>query len=262
MRFIVYTVFLSGWMFMWWWTYVYHIKDCGVNTGHSLVIVQDAEDKFQYPISFKWSDPTPVLATRFDTWRDSIVRSLDDDQILLITGLAYRDETGNSMTLGERRATAIAQLLEQDIPENRILKFSDIAPLTADVKNRNFPAYRLRTFTRNQYVQERVTCTLIYWPADTITQSGYQTILKYAQRLSVLLAGNDDILHVQLLAGNLDQSAERASSRTDLLQELLALAGIPPERISLDNNAEAIGVECMPRTDETELKDWILLMLK
>ena len=265
MRFIVYFVFLAGWIGLWWWTYVYHIKACGDDSGSVPGVKVEYAQNTLIPLSFKWSDPTPILSDHFAQWRDSVIGALGKDQILEITGISYRDETPveTISDLGTQRAKAIKHVFGAKLPDARMLERADIGEITADIKNKNFLGYRLRALTQNEDILEMGDCTLIYFPFDSNTLVWNTSIDDYITDLHAHLTDTRESVKLLTLADlqNPENSDHHlALWRMHALKDMLISVGIPPDKVRIGESGEEVPPECIPEGMKTKVKDWIALI--
>lgn len=247
---------------MWWWTYVYHIKNC--NTQEGISVETQLEPSAALPLSFRWSDPAPILSDQFDQWRDSIIGLIGADEFLEVTGLAFRDETSRdngAEQLSEQRAQAIVRLFMPHVSSSRILQRSQIGTVTQDIKNKSFSAYRLNVRIRNDFIIEMGECTLIYFPFDSTSRSANPVILKYLGELSNRSASFDESFRLLTLV---EQGAtpspdfQIAMHRMAILRELMLQSGIPAERAVL-SSGNRIPEACRIEDSEMPLNMWIVL---
>jgi hypothetical protein len=184
MRFIVFFVILGSWSFMWWWTYVFHVKDCtsmvrGVDGKH--LSMTDVK----YPVGFIWGEGSPVVTNDFSEWIDSISGTLREDEILSITGLAYRDEvTGLDVEyLARARGRAIARLFDEKMPRERLTFDGRIGEITSDIRAKVFEGFELQKLTRNAEIHESETCTVMHYPYDSLSLVRSREVERFFEEL-------------------------------------------------------------------------------
>ena len=168
MRFVFFWVLFGGWAFMWWWTYVYHVKACGLKPAAISLEEMELVNSARLPVSFRWSEDTPVISEHFGPWLDSLRKTIRPDELLLIIGIAYRDETdGDVLDLAARRAEVLMELLAEKLPVEKMQDRAEIGILRADLRAALFPGFRLDALMRNQYLYETPDQVILYFPFDS-----------------------------------------------------------------------------------------------
>lgn len=78
-------------------------------------------EKTGFPLAFRWGSELPFKGDEFYSFRDSVMTSLNDSEIVEITGYFNPDEPNNTVEtdLGLARAREIRKLFP-DIPDDRI----------------------------------------------------------------------------------------------------------------------------------------------
>jgi hypothetical protein len=192
-------------------------------------------DAASYPVSFRWADATPILSPGFDRWRDSIASVLEPGQILRLTGLWFRDETpqqGDELAL--LRATAISELFNGTLPGDRIALASDVGRLSADIKRREFPAYKMEVVFWNDFIRESKDFTLIKFPFDSTDKAWDKSIYAYTFYLKDRLRHNDECVDVYPFGGvngRQEVSEVLMKWRLEALRKTLINSGLAPFRV-------------------------------
>ena len=248
---------------MWWWTYVYHIKACDrINISvmdHETELVPDATE----PLSFKWSDSIPVISAQFEDWRDSLISGLQQDQILHITGIAFRDESDEDPSLlAYGRARAIEQLFAVRMPAENIHRDAQVGTLNADLRKKHLVAFRLRPLIRNTAIWEMPGCTMLHFPYDSTTQSIDGRIDHYLQHLVNTIDTSVTWIKLRTIVDDQRESARGTvmSWRMQALRERMIIQGIPEKRVLINTRDTGVPVECVPDGFEDETQDWIALI--
>lgn len=248
---------------MWWWTYVYHIKGCGSEERKELGL--QLESSASLPLSFKWSDPTPVISDDFARWRDSIINSLASDQILEVIGIAYRDEVlppKNVADLSTQRAQRIAQLFTPNLAVGRIQERNTVGEITADIKDRNFPAYRLHAYIQNDNIREMTACTLVHVADDSMTMARNEVITTYLAKLRDHLSLTGESIGLLTLVeqeATQETNHQLALKRRTLLRDMMIAAGIPTEKVLLRTDSQSSS-SCLQKDTDGELNAWIAVI--
>lgn len=232
MRFVVFGVLCGIWVVFWWWTYVYHIKGCGIGVASDITSAMHSDGNA--PLTFRWSDAEPIPGFGFVLWRDSVIASLGSEDVLYITGLAYRDEETpfSREELGLLRARKIAGLL-QGLEWHRILVGSGTGEITSDIRHKRFAGFRLRTLRRSPYVYEMPDRALIALPNDTIDHPSPEIdsfLFLFAQRAHTF-GRHIDIIDI----GTVSDSLVSNQRMQHIILRLVG-AGFPEERIALIDN--------------------------
>ena len=75
-----------------------------------------SDDEFRGPLTFNWSDETPITGDGFEDYKSSIFRNLSDNNVLEITGQYFEDEEipeGHD-NMGIARAEAIKEIMQSE----------------------------------------------------------------------------------------------------------------------------------------------------
>jgi hypothetical protein len=249
---------------MWWWIYIYHIRDCNHTFSNEGDLQARYDPRGLLPLTFAWSDPTPLLSPKFDAWRDSIVGSLKSDQLLHVTALVYRDESpgGDITELSARRARAISRLFEHRLEQERIVADAELGQITADIRNKTFPAYRLGILTQNDNFYETGLCTLVRFPYDSAHQVQASAIDPYIRSIVDLNASKSTILELQTFEKQLNRKTEDMQGsklRLQALRQTFISYGIPAERIILAAGEDRVPYHCLPQQWDVAFSDWIVI---
>lgn len=227
---------------MWWWTYVFHIKACGTWPGGQTGRVHHLTGVERPALSFYWSDGIPVISDGLDSWRDSIANRMGNEDILVVRGVAYRDETygEGTLELARRRSDVVRDILAQRIVPDRIRTEAIIGALAADIKDHLFPGYRMEIFTRNAHVREGEDHTVIHFPYDSL-QFVPEELSAYFQTLSSeVRPGSAVRLQPCPSEGPGDSTVlEGINHRLSLLKEMLISEGLGEGQVRTDSTGHA-----------------------
>jgi len=244
MRFVIYGIFLTLWMGMWWWTYTCHIKAtcCTSNPARSEEEIATI-DGDQRPILFNWGEVVPVTSSGFVFYRDSIIALLDDDQILQITGRYDMDEVAppGHRDMGMARAAEVMALMAPQLDTSRFRLKSELFDEKIEQRDLPFTAVDIRLLTFNQSVQEIDDRVLIYFPFNSTSMVSNPEIDAYLDKLVNYLNAHDDkvifIGHSDAF-GPSDSNYELGLWRATAMRNLLINKGIDPARIEVKSKGE------------------------
>jgi hypothetical protein len=117
MRFLIYGIFLAGWLTMWIWIYTCHIKKaCCPGRFAQEMPAQMQEPEMNLPIAFVQMRTEPVTGAGFAFFRDSLIARLDSGKVLEITGLFTESE---DQSIGADRAVAVLDILASQLDDHR-----------------------------------------------------------------------------------------------------------------------------------------------
>jgi hypothetical protein len=262
MRFIVFFVLLGSWSVMWWWTYAFHIKDCSSLVrgfdGRQLSIA-DAT----YPVGFIWGEGSPVVANEFSEWIDSVASSVREDEILSITGLAYRDEvTGLDVEhLARIRGRAIARLFDEKLPRAQLTFDGRIGVIGSDIKMKVFEGFELHKLTRNATIYESETCTLIHYPYDSLSRDRTEAMDRFLGDLGTdlrLTKGTVDISPAFPESAEKETEKQLMNWRLNDLRSRVLVESDSTARVYLHDTVESQIESCMPEGRNVD-QSWFVL---
>ena len=244
---------------MWWWTYVFHLKDCGISAHgiESGVLPHDSH----YPMGFQWGDAAPLLGEAFIPWRDSVLAALEDDQTLLVTGVAYRDEVSSLdvLHLARARARAISRLFEEELSRHQLQLNARVGVVQSDIKRKVFQGFQLRTLTQNQAVRQTEACTLIFVPADSTVQGYAPEVEHFLTNLVAELHGTAFLTLCTSATVPVTDTVriQQEKFRLDRVKKSLISYGYPDDRILIRPEGSP-GDDCASDPVQ-EVQNWIML---
>lgn len=243
MRFVIYSVFAVLWIVMWWWTYTCHIKrDCCAPGGADSAVVAQLDEGDRRSLLFRWSDPNPVQPERFATMKDSLIRELDDDEILEITGFAFRDETNPAVSdLGEARAERVRDLMLPGVDSSQIRVRSAFANLTGDARNQLFESVQFNFIENPDYVRDIEPEYTLYFPNNSTEMVTDSAAVAYLNRLVGRMQKTGETVSV---TGHTDDRGPNTENyylglwRAESVRDHLVEMGVPDERIIVESKGE------------------------
>ncbi|MEK7256644.1 MAG: OmpA family protein [Bacteroidota bacterium] len=225
------------------------------------------------PITFKWSDPTPILCDKnFEAYRDSILKALPEGKLLEITGLYSEGEAAPQgfANMGLARGEAVKALLAKFLPPERIVVSSEQVPKPADAETKNFAAIRFgqRDAAPPPSTVECVTGAgglTILFPYGKAQREVDNQIEKCLGDLVAHLKKTDD--QVQITghtdsAGSTEYNQELGMRRAEHLQGILVKQGIAKSRIGIDSKGETQPVASNDTEEGSRLNRRAVLVLK
>lgn len=244
MRFVIYGIFLTLWMGMWWWTYTCHIKaTCcpeGIERHPTDSRTSDLDTR---PLLFMWAEEEPVIGSEFVFFRDSILALLVDDQILQITGSHYAEEEDayGSNNLGMARARQVLAVMAPQLDSSRFQLKSELNDAEIVQRDNAFTAIRFRLVTFNPSIQEIDDRVLIYFPFNSTNMVDNPEINRYMNTLVAHLNLHDDTVlftgHSDAF-GPSDSNYELGLWRASAMRDVLIEKGIDPARIRVESKGE------------------------
>lgn len=124
-----------------------------------------ADSAKECPICFSWSDPNPQLCENWESYRDSIVNSLNAGQFLVIH-TEFNPAESNDAELGRNRAVSIKALFNGLLDEDRIqiqISTDDVAEYD-NCKSKSW----INVFTESQFIKENQNGATLYLDGKSI----------------------------------------------------------------------------------------------
>ena len=205
--------------------------------------IVEIENRDERPLLFRWSDPKPIANQRFNAFRDSLLATLDANEILEITGIYYRDEENpvGARNLGEVRAEAIRDAFANYLPAERMATRSEFGQVTGDLRNKFFEGARFRTRMNTDFIKEVEDHVLIYFPFNSTKRLTNAQIDHYMTEVAerVLKTGE----HVQLTGFTDDLGTNESNYylglwRAEAMRDILIGKGVEPSRVQAKSMGE------------------------
>lgn len=215
---------------MWWWTYTCHIKGtCCDDHSSFRVSVVSGEQFGDIPLGFRWSEAEMLHGPGLEAWIEALTAALNDEEELLITGQFFRDEGSIAgwSNLGLARAEAVADILSKYLPLSRLHTASEIVELTGDFKEGIFTGFQITKFSHHTIIEEYDDKIFIRFPSGAPDQRHVSEIQPSIEHLRDRVAQGGAAIRISGSKAILEQYAEA-------LMEMLAVAGVPAEGITLE----------------------------
>ena len=242
----------------WWWYVCPHKKVCPFgthNVGKPVTNLSSPASKPEIkpavstppvrigPLAFNWSSDEPVTDQDFDIYRDSIMRTLSDHDVLEVLGGYFEGEQNNTTfsNLGLARANRVRSLFG-DLPDERFdLKSAMFEREAGSEKQRPFLASHFRRIINNESVREVEGRMVINFPHASDEMLSNAKLNAYLDDLVMRLKSTNEKV---LLVGHTDSSAGSARNmslgllRANAIKNLLTGKGLSAERITTQSKGE------------------------
>ncbi len=200
------------------------------------------------PIRFDCSDDKPGTEARWTRFRDSLVSSLKDNEILQIKGFNYDAESNSTSekTLGLARALSVKKLFSLNDDRIRILDGKAGDDCRKEEMNRLIAFSALRNTASVKEIDDR---TLIYFPTNSTNKLADNEVESYLDEVAVRVKRTGETVH---LSGHTDNEGDPSSNlvlgqrRADVIKNYLLSKGVPDAKIVTSTKGETV-----PRADNT-----------
>ncbi len=203
------------------------------------------------PLTYNWSDGTPILGSRFNAYRDSIVSNVKENQILEITGLYSRDEENPTdfENLGLARADMARQKMNVNPDEVR-LNSRLVASSQLDRDNA-FESVRFKALVDSKNVKEETvvdennnvqTRTTIYFPFNSTNKLNDSEVESYLDQVAkrVVASGEKVSLvgHTDNVGGD-GPNMRLGTARANVIKNYLVRKGVNPSKVLVSSKGES-----------------------
>lgn len=204
--------------------------------------IGDAE-KPAFPLGFRWGNELPFKGDEFDDFRDSLIASLNDDDILEITGYYSPDEpnvTGEE-NLGLARAKEIRKLFP-GIPDDKIRLLSVLADEKPEEGNDYFVSAGLKNAMDTEHVKEIASTAIIYFPFGSDNILNATEIDKFLGEVAEKVKASDEKI---LITGHTDDIGSDQINitvglrRAEVVRNQLLNQGVPATQINTESKGKA-----------------------
>jgi OmpA-OmpF porin, OOP family len=238
----------------WWWYVCPHKKVCPFGTYRSIETAPSHSSDAKKPEStapvvnlgpllFNWSSEEPVTNEKFAAYRDSILRELQNSDVLEILGGYFGEEQNPTIfpDLGLARATKIRSMFP-DLPDSRFeLKSAQFERDAGSEKERPFLASLFRKVIRNESVREVAGRMIINFPHASDEMLDNVQLNAYLDDLVARLRTTTEKVH---LVGHADSTAGAQRNmtlglrRATTIKNLLVSKGLSADRITVESKGE------------------------
>ena len=193
------------------------------------------------PISFECSDDKPNVETRWNRFRDSLVNTLKDNEILQIKGFDFEDETNStgSSSLGLARALKVRELFSLGDDKVRVIKGRKGDDCR---KEEMYNLIAFNALKSDAKVIETDDETLIYFPFNSTNKLSDVEVEGYLDKVAARVKQSGE--RVQL-TGHTDNVGDDASNlrlgqrRADVIKNYLVSKGVSASKIISRSQGEA-----------------------
>lgn len=217
----------------------YASKDCNCCAAEEVKAVVAPVKKLEplarlSPVGFECSDSKPKLAAKWANYKDSLINSLRDDQILEIRGYDLPDEVNNSgsQSLGLARASAVRQLFSVNDDRVRVVR----SPRRNEC--REDAMYNLVTFKalmNSAKIKEVDDRTLIYFPFNSTNKLADADVETYLDDVVTRVNKSGERIaisgHTDNVGGDSAGNMELGQKRADMIKSYLVSKGLDASRI-------------------------------
>ncbi len=183
------------------------------------------------PIGFACSEATPSYDSGWGTFKDSLISTLQDNQILEIVGFAFADESSGDTDLGAARAESVRSNFDLDDSKVRV---SSQSRNEACKKENAFEKIRFRMLRNSTKIKEVGNRTLIYFPVNSTNKLADAEIEGYLDDVAARVKRTGEKVN---LTGHTDSTGNRAANvrlgqgRADVIKAYLMSQGVPAAQL-------------------------------
>lgn len=211
-----------------------------------ITITTPAEEKVDakiYPIVFSFSSSDAQTSDLFAGYRDSVIATLSENEVLEIVGQYTREET-NSTTyenIGKARAEAVKLMLSDYLDTSRITTSGRLVDRGEDDQTVAKPRLAFGKKVRTPKIMEIDDRTLIYFPYNStqrLKDDEIETYLKaVAERVlkskeEIVLTGHTDSF------GDASYNYTLGLARANMIAAVLRRNGIPGNQVEVRSKGE------------------------
>jgi len=222
-------------------------KCCGDQQVKTETVIEKTETttvkkKLNLPLAFYWSKKEVVVGDGFKAYKDSVLLTLKDGQILEITGLYRQSEENTSQydNLGLARANEIRKLFAE-IPDNRIKLYGKQVEEKTGERTDPFSSAYFRSAVNNANVKEVNETALIYFPYNSTAKLDNRNIENYLDEVAERVKKTGEKIR---LTGHTDSFGDRAYNyklgkmRAKIIKDYLVSKGVPSNSIIVLSKGE------------------------
>lgn len=194
------------------------------------------------PVAFAFSNAKPVLSDRFNSYLDSVIQLVGENEKLVIIGLYAENENGGSgaSKLGMARASAMRDIITPRLEDERIdLRAERTGPLDRSLEW--YDLLRYETEEMPKKIVEIEDRTLIYFNFNSTKRIEEPEIEAYLSAVAKRVKSSGEVV---FLTGHTDSYGNASYNynlglwRAGKIKEVLRRFGVPEEHIVLDSKGE------------------------
>lgn len=197
------------------------------------------------PLSFQWSSDQAVLSNTWNTFKDSLISTVNQDQILQITGLYRAEEQNNSSfeNLGLARANQVRQ--KMNLNESNARVSATQITLGNYSKDCAIDGVRFKSVINTEKIKEIDDRTLIYFPFNSTNKLADAEVESYlndvADRVKksgerIRLTGHTDDI------GTNEANQVMGQNRANVIKDYLVFQGVSAAKIIATSKGETAPV--------------------
>jgi len=206
------------------------------------------DDEYQDPLTFNWSDKTPLTGDGYEDYKSSIFRNLTDNNVLEITGQYFDDEEAPDGydNMGIARAEAIKELLLSEMPAERIIVNSRLIDKIDGVEENAFEAANFNWIGEIKSDETTIAeiddkRTLIYFPFNSKIKDPNTKVDNYLSRLADRLKDTSEKAHIEGhtdSTGKIKYNYQLGLERALYIKKILIVKGVDRNQLSVSSKGE------------------------
>lgn len=194
------------------------------------------------PLTFNWNSSEAVLNEGWEAYKNNLLNSLGEEDLLQITGQFRKEEDNNSSyeNLGLARAYQVKNLFNE-LPDERIDIQSTVLNDDLNERNSNFESVRLRTIRPEKVIVKTKESATIYFPYSSTKRLEDPLIEAYLQDIEKRVKASGEQI---LLVGHTDSTSSSAFNqrlglkRAHILRDYLLSIGVNKDQILCRSEGE------------------------
>lgn len=214
--------------------------------------------------TFNWSDQTPLTSENFEAYQNEILKGLEDDKDLEITGYYFPEEEtpDNFENMGMARANELRNLFKDFIGEDRIIINSKLVEKIEGAEDNPFESSEFNWVTRSRVNDTTIRSfdvnnITINFPFNSSDKEENKEMDDYLPELAEYLVETGKTAHIN---GHTDSTGDPLYNydlglqRAIKIRNLLVKYGAEKSKISVDSKGERYPI-ASNRTREGEHKN-------
>lgn len=203
-------------------------------------IVKSKKPQKLSPIAFDCSSSDPTFEPQWSQFRDSIISTLNDERILQIKGLAFKDESSSSgSNLGLERAQVIGNQFNLEEDKIRFIDGTKEDNCTSDEKY-NFLVFK--SLLNTSKIKEIDDRTIIYFLFNSTQKLNDSEVENYLNDVAARIIKSGEMVRI---TGHTDNNGEEVANlrlgqaRADIIKFYLLSKGVDPSSIEALSKGES-----------------------